>query len=42
MNLLNRIEFLPAFAARLKDEPDAVATQFETFRRGRKSILVLA
>lgn len=35
MNLLNRIEFLPAFAARLKEEPEAVVSLFETFRQGR-------
>ncbi|GAA5896610.1 Sdd3p [Sporobolomyces salmoneus] len=34
MNLLNRIEFLPAFAARLKEEPEAVVSHFETFRKG--------
>lgn len=37
MNLLNRIDFLPAFAARLKEEPDVVVSQFEIFRQGRKS-----
>lgn len=32
-NLFNRVEFLPAFVARLKDEPQAVVAQFEQFRR---------
>ncbi|GAA5862491.1 hypothetical protein JCM1840_004200 [Sporobolomyces johnsonii] len=34
MNLLNRADFLPAFISRLKEEPEAVVSQFETFRQG--------
>lgn len=34
MNLLNRAEFLPAFVARLKEEPEAVIKEFEAFRDG--------
>lgn len=34
MNLLNRAEFLPAFIARLKQEPDAIVAEFKAFRRG--------
>ncbi|GAA5957635.1 hypothetical protein JCM21900_000775 [Sporobolomyces salmonicolor] len=34
MNLLNRAQFLPAFISRLKEEPEAVVSQFETFRQG--------
>lgn len=32
MNLLNRCDFLPAFVARLKEEPDAIVAEFEAFR----------
>lgn len=34
MNLLNRVDFLPAFIERLKEEPDAVVADFEAFRTG--------
>ncbi|KAL8292284.1 hypothetical protein RQP46_001750 [Phenoliferia psychrophenolica] len=34
MNLLNRADFLPAFRARLDDEPDVVVAEFEAFRKG--------
>lgn len=33
MNLLTRAEFLPAFVARLKEEPEVVVKEFEAFRR---------
>lgn len=41
-NLLNRVEFLPAFVARLKDEPEAVVAEFESFRRSSESTLARA
>ncbi|KAK4699612.1 presequence protease, partial [Phenoliferia sp. Uapishka_3] len=34
MNLLKRAEFLPAFRARLDEEPEAVVAEFEAFRKG--------
>lgn len=34
LNLLNRVDFLPAFQQRLKDEPANVVEEFEAFRRG--------
>jgi hypothetical protein len=38
MNLLTRVEFLPAFLARLNDEPDAVVAEFESFRDASASL----
>lgn len=34
MNLLNRVDFLPAFLERLKSEPEKVVKEFEAFRDG--------
>ena len=39
MNLLNRADFLPAFRARLDEEPEVVVAEFEAFRKGRTSSL---
>lgn len=36
MNLLKRVEFLPAFLERLKEEPEKVVKEFEAFRDGRE------
>jgi hypothetical protein len=34
MNLLKRVDFLPAFLERLKEEPEKVVKEFEAFRDG--------